>query len=44
MEDSNEHTVNIINIFNNLEILKKVLEKDQALSNMLSDMINNIKN
>ena len=31
------------NIYSNLQILKKVLDKDIALANMLSDMINNIK-
>jgi hypothetical protein len=41
MEDSNEHVSNIIN---NLDILKKILEADKALSNMLSDMIKSRQN
>jgi hypothetical protein len=41
MEESNEHMINIIN---NLDILKKILEKDKALSNMLSDMIDKNNN
>ena len=39
--DDVEHNEFIQNIINNPETFKKILEKDKALSNMISDMIKN---
>lgn len=38
-----EHNEFIQNIIDNPEILKKILQQDKALSNMISDMIKNTK-
>jgi hypothetical protein len=42
MEDI-EHKSFIERIINNPDILKKILQRDKALSNMISDMIRNVK-
>lgn len=39
MENDKEHVQFIKTIFDNQEILKKILNSDKALSNMISDMI-----
>lgn len=41
MENDKEHVQFIKTIFDNQEILKKILNNDKALSNMISDMIKN---
>jgi hypothetical protein len=41
--DDIEHSEFIQTIINNPEILKKILQQDKALSNMISDMIKNTK-
>lgn len=41
--DDVEHYEFIQTILNNPETFKKILNGDKALSNMLSDMINNFK-
>jgi len=38
-DTDNSHSEFVNYIFDNLEVLKNVLEKDKALSNMLRDMI-----
>jgi len=41
--DDVEHSEFIQTIIDNPEILKKILQQDKALSNMISDMIKNTK-
>jgi hypothetical protein len=41
--DDIEHSEFIQTIIDNPEILKKILQQDKALSNMISDMIKNKK-
>ena len=41
--DDIEHNEFIQTIINNPDILKKILQRDKALSNMISDMIRNLK-
>ena len=41
MDHDKEHGQFIKTIFDNQEILKKILNNDRALSNMISDMIKN---
>lgn len=45
MKNDKEHAQFIKTIFDNQEVLKKILDNDKALSNMISDMISDmIKN